>query len=76
MKFTIYGSNCAKCAQLAANAEEAASAKGLKYEIEKITDTKAIIDAGIMHTPALAIDGDIVIEGKVINADQIQQLLA
>ncbi len=75
MKFTIYGSGCAKCKQLTANAEEAASAKGIKYEIEKITDTNAIIDAGIMRTPALAIDGEIVIEGKVSNADEIQHLL-
>ncbi|RBW50157.1 thioredoxin family protein [Marinobacter sp. F3R11] len=75
MKFTIYGSGCAKCKQLTANAEEAASAKGIEYEVEKITDTNAIIDAGIMRTPALAIDGEIVIEGKVANAGQIQQLL-
>lgn len=75
MKFTIYGSGCAKCKQLTANAEEAASAKGIKYEIERITDTNAIIDAGIMRTPALAIDGEIVIEGKVANADEIQHLL-
>ncbi len=76
MKFTIYGSGCAKCKQLTANAEDAASAKGLEYEVEKVTDTNAIIDAGIMRTPALAIDGEIVSEGKVINADEIQQLLA
>ena len=74
MKFTIYGSGCAKCKQLTANAEEAANAKGVKYEIEKVTDTNAIIDAGIMRTPALAIDGEIVIEGKVANTDEIQQL--
>ncbi|PLX67737.1 MAG: redox-active disulfide protein 2 [Azoarcus sp.] len=76
MKFTIYGSGCAKCKQLTANAEEAATAKGLEYEVEKVTDTNAIIDAGIMRTPALAIDGEIVIEGKVATAAEVQQLLA
>ncbi|PKO80970.1 MAG: redox-active disulfide protein 2 [Betaproteobacteria bacterium HGW-Betaproteobacteria-13] len=76
MKFTIYGSGCAKCKQLTANAEEAANAKGLEYEVEKVTDTNAIIDAGIMRTPALAIDGEIVIEGKVATAAEVQQLLA
>jgi small redox-active disulfide protein 2 len=76
MKFTIYGSGCAKCKQLTANAEDAANAKGLEFEVEKVTDTNAIIDAGIMRTPALAIDGEIVVEGKVINANDIQQLLA
>jgi len=76
MKFTIYGSGCAKCKQLTANAEDAAKAKGIDYDVEKVTDTNAIIDAGIMRTPALAIDGEIVIEGKVANADEIQKLLA
>lgn len=75
MKFTIYGSGCAKCKQLAANAEVAATSLNLAYEVEKITDTNAIIDAGIMRTPALAIDGDIVIEGKVSSADEVKALL-
>jgi small redox-active disulfide protein 2 len=75
MKFTIYGSGCSKCKQLTLNAEQAANAKGLQYEVEKVTDTNAIIDAGIMRTPALAIDGEIVIEGKVASAEDIQQLL-
>lgn len=75
MKFTIYGSGCSKCKQLTANAVDAANAKGLEYEIEKVTDTNAIIDAGIMRTPALAIDGEIVIEGKVAKTDEIRKLL-
>jgi Thioredoxin domain len=43
--------------------------------VEKVTDTNAIIDAGVMRTPALAIDGDIVIEGKVSNPEEIRGLL-
>lgn len=76
MKLSIYGSGCAKCGQLQANAEAAAKQLGLSYDIEKITDVSAIIDAGIMRTPALAIDGDIVLEGSTGNAEQLTQLLA
>ncbi|MDP2697651.1 thioredoxin family protein [Thalassospira sp.] len=76
MKFTIYGSGCAKCQTLAKNAEAAAQALDLDYDLEKITDTNAIIDAGIMRTPALAINDDIVVEGKVATPDEIRQLLA
>ena len=76
MKFIIYGSGCSKCQQLAANTEVAAKALSLDYEVEKITDTNLIIDAGIMRTPALAIDDDIVIEGKVAGVDEIKELLA
>lgn len=75
MRFTIYGSGCAKCKQLTANAEEAARALGLDYEVEKVTDVNDIIDAGIMRTPALAVDGEIAVEGKVTSADDIKKLL-
>lgn len=75
MKFTIYGSGCAKCAQLTANAEDAAKALGIEYQLEKVTDTNAIIDAGVMRTPALAIDDDIVVEGKVAKTEELQKLM-
>ena len=76
MKLEIYGSGCSKCKTLAANAEAAAQALGLAYELAKITDMNAIIDAGVMRTPALGVDGSIVVEGKVAAAEEIQKLLA
>ena len=76
MKLKIYGSGCAKCNQLAANTEAAAQVLGLSYELEKVTDMNGIIDAGIMHTPALAMDDEIIVEGKVPNVEEIQRMLA
>ena len=76
MKLTIYGSGCAKCEKLNANAKTAAQALGLDYEVEKITDVNGIIDAGVIHTPALAVDGEVVVEGKVPGPDEIKPFLA
>jgi small redox-active disulfide protein 2 len=76
MKFQIYGSGCSKCESLTANVESAAQALGITYEVEKVTDINAIIDAGVMRTPALAVDGKVILEGKVASADEIQKLLA
>ena len=76
MKMTIYGSGCAKCKTLTANAEAAAKALGIDYEVEKITDMNDIIDAGVMHTPALAVDDEIVLEGKVPSADDIRDIIS
>ena len=75
MKFVIYGSGCRKCQQLADNTQAAAKALGIDYDIEKVTETNAIINAGIMRTPALAIDDAIVSEGKVADVEAIKQLL-
>ncbi|MBX2831125.1 MAG: TM0996/MTH895 family glutaredoxin-like protein [Rhodospirillales bacterium] len=76
MKITIYGSGCAKCQSLAKNAEAAAQALDLDYDIEKVTDVNSIIDAGIMRTPALMIDDEILIEGKVATPDEIRQMIS
>lgn len=76
MKLSIYGSGCAKCQKLAKNAEAAAQALDLEYEIEKVTDMNQIIDAGIMRTPALMADDEILVEGKVATPDEIRQMLS
>ena len=75
MNLQIFGSGCAKCQTLATNTEAAAQSLGINYELEKVTDMNAIIDAGVMRTPALAVEGEIVVEGKVPSADEIKRLL-
>ncbi|MFN2138722.1 MAG: thioredoxin family protein [Candidatus Promineifilaceae bacterium] len=76
MKLTIYGSGCSKCNLLTQHAETAALELGASYEIEKISDMNQIIDAGIMRTPALAVDDQVVVEGKVPSANELKQYLA
>lgn len=71
MKIQILGTGCPKCRQLEANAIAAVAAKGVAAEIEKITDIDAIMEMGVMMTPALAIDGEVKSVGKVLTVDQI-----
>ncbi|TNE76870.1 MAG: thioredoxin family protein [Gammaproteobacteria bacterium] len=75
MKLTIYGKGCSKCEKLQEYSESAALALGLDYEVEKVTDMNRIIDAGIMHTPALAVNGEVVLEGRIGSINQITELL-
>ncbi|MDP6776971.1 MAG: thioredoxin family protein [Candidatus Latescibacteria bacterium] len=50
---------CPKCNQLEANAKAAVQGLGCDVEVIKVTDVNAIADAGVMITPALAIDGEV-----------------
>jgi small redox-active disulfide protein 2 len=75
MKLKIYGSGCAKCNLLTQHAETAARELGMDYDLEKVTDMNAIIEAGIMRTPALAVDDRIVVEGKVPSANELRTIL-
>ncbi len=74
-KIQILGAGCPKCQKLAGNAEKAAAELGIEYEIVKVTNTADIIQFGVMVTPALAIDGKVRASGKVLNVEEIKQLL-
>jgi small redox-active disulfide protein 2 len=71
MKVQILGRGCPKCKALERNAREAVADLGLEAEIEKVTDSEAIMDMGVMMTPALAVDGEVKSVGKVLTKDQI-----
>ena len=75
-KLQILGTGCPKCKKLAENAEAAAKALGIEYSIEKVTDINEIMKFGVMMTPALAVDGQVKVIGKVPDAEAIKAMLA
>jgi len=74
-KVQILGTGCAKCNDLAANAREAAQNLGEEIVLEKVTSLNEIMSFGCMTTPGLAIDGQVVSQGKVLMPEQIMKLL-
>ena len=75
-KIQILGTGCPKCRKLTENAEQAVKAAGAECEIEKVTDINAIMDFGVMMTPALAIDGEVKVAGKVLSVPEIEKLFS
>jgi len=74
-KLQILGTGCAKCQKLAENAKQAADNLGLDYEMVKVTDINEIMGFGVMTTPGLAVDGKVVVTGKVPAPADIEKLL-
>lgn len=74
-KIQIFGGGCAKCGVLYQHAEAAAKALGIVYEIEKVSDYEKIAEAGIMATPAMAVDGKVKLEGRVPTVESLKELL-
>lgn len=72
-KIQILGTGCAKCRQLAANAEQAADELGIEYELEKVTDLNEIMKFGVMMTPGIAVDGIVKASGKVSRPEDIKE---
>lgn len=74
-KLQILGTGCPKCNKLAELTKEAAESLGLNYEIEKVSDITKIMEFGVMMTPALAVDGEVKIAGKVPSVDDIKKMI-
>ena len=76
IKIQVLGTGCAKCKKLAELTETAATELGLEYELEKVTDINAIMKMGVMMTPALVVDGQVKVSGKVPSVDGIKSYLS
>ena len=59
-----------------AKAETITEIARLEYELEKVTQINDIMKMGVMVTPALAIDGDVKVTGKVPSTEDIKPMLS
>ena len=72
----VLGSGCANCANLEKATRTALTDLGVDATIEKVTDYAAIAGYGVMRTPALVVDEQVVLSGRVPTAGQVRDLLA
>jgi small redox-active disulfide protein 2 len=75
MRIQVLGTGCPKCRKVAEVAEKAVSELGIEAEIVKVTDINEIMDFGVMMTPALAVDGDVKVSGKIPSLEQVREWL-
>ncbi|TCO74362.1 thioredoxin family protein [Marinisporobacter balticus] len=76
MNIKVLGTGCTNCKKLEANAKEAVKELGLdNVTIEKVEDIPSIMKYGVMKTPALVIDEQVKVMGKVAKTDEIKKLI-
>jgi small redox-active disulfide protein 2 len=71
MNIKVLGTGCPKCKQLMENAKKAFP----EAKVEKVEDIDKILEAGVMMTPALVVDGKVISSGKVLSPDDIKKLV-
>lgn len=74
-KVEILGPGCTKCEKLFENAEAAVREAGIECELEKVTDINKIVAAGVMMTPAIVIDGEVKMSGRVVSINDLKEML-
>jgi small redox-active disulfide protein 2 len=72
----VFGPGCAKCKALKASTEDAIEKLGWKnVKLLYITDMDELVTRGIFSTPALTINGKIVVSGKYVPSDRLVEIL-
>jgi small redox-active disulfide protein 2 len=75
MVIKILGSGCAKCKKLEANAQQAVKELGIEATIEKVKEIEEIMEYGVMKTPALVVDEQVKVMGRVPSPEDIKKYL-
>ncbi|MHA1911336.1 MAG: thioredoxin family protein [Candidatus Kariarchaeaceae archaeon] len=76
MLIEVFGTGCKKCKQLEERAQEALDELKITADVMKVTDMTMIVDRGIMRTPGLAINGQVVKQGQVPSLDDMITLIS
>jgi small redox-active disulfide protein 2 len=75
-KITVYGPGCMKCKQTEELVRLVVAQTGTEATVEKVSDVQAIVAAGVMSTPAVAVDGRVKLSGRVPTADELRRWIA
>lgn len=75
MKLEILGTGCPKCRKLAELVAEAVREAGVDAEVRKVEKINDIMHYGVMATPALAVDGKVVVAGRVPSKEEVKKYL-
>lgn len=73
MKIEILGTGCSKCNKTKEVVEKVLKNTGVKAEVVKVEDIETIMKYGVMITPAVVVDGDVKIVGKVPDEKEIKK---
>ncbi len=71
----ILGTGCPKCNKLEEMSRKAAEENGIEFTVEKVKDINKIMEFGVMTTPALVVDGEVKVAGKVPSLEELKKML-
>ncbi len=75
MEIKILGTGCSKCKTLEKLTREVIEKNKITASVTKVEDIIEIMKYGVMSTPALVVDGEVVIKGRIPSAEEIKQVL-
>ena len=76
MKIQVAGPGCPRCQETEKNVREACSQLNLAADISHVFDMKEFAKLGVLFTPAVIVDGKIVVSGKLPTVEELKKYLS
>lgn len=74
-RIEVLGPGCSRCQETYRVVRHVAESAGLACEVVKVESIQRMAELGVMATPAIAIDGGVVLSGRIPKADEVKHLL-
>ena len=74
-KIQILGTGCPKCKKLFEASQQAVKELGIEAEVTKVEDINEILNFNVMMTPALAVDGEVKVVGRIPKPEEIKKMI-
>ncbi len=76
MKIQVAGPGCSRCQMTEKNVFNACAELDLSAEISHVTDRKQIQELGVWTTPAVVVDGKILVSGRIPSVPELKKILS
>lgn len=75
-KIEILGPGCSRCKETYRVVRQVVETDHLEADVEKVESVERMIELGLLATPGVAVDGKVVLSGRIPKADELRKLLA
>jgi small redox-active disulfide protein 2 len=75
-KIEVLGPGCTRCKETYRVVRQVVETDHLEADVEKVESLERMIELGLLATPGVAVDGKVVLSGRIPKADEIRELLA
>jgi small redox-active disulfide protein 2 len=75
-KIQILGTGCPKCKKLYEATQQVVIAHNIEAEVTKVEDINEILNYGVMMTPALVVDGEVKVTGRIPKSDELKTMIS
>jgi small redox-active disulfide protein 2 len=76
LNITVFGPGCARCKEAEKLVRQVVGQSGIQADVQKVSDIMAMAKAGVLLTPAIAVNGVVKAAGRIPSENEIRSWIS